>query len=425
MESTQWRILGKTEQMLVQLYSPLIMRIVSIIDDGLLKAKSLLLEMSISEYLTIGNQILQKNRYQRKRVQGGTAMYSLLFKDLLRKCTMPPLVLAFDDSQIGHNLNINASEAELNRIIKADNLLILDGLQRTYTMLSICNDPTIEEAAKNEYLAHTIRVEVYVGLKRTGILYRMLTLNSGQTPMSKRHQIEILYSRYKEVNLRNIKFICQVDDNKKQGLDMYDFDDIIEGFNSYINGDESPIDKFEIREIVQRLEKITNDDYQKDIFEDFVLTYNSFAHHINELSHSWSFYSENQQAPWRPYGKDMTQFFSKSQTMSAFGAAIGSLIQDGHLHSLEDVSKMFGRIELGADDVNGTFFYLMSILEEIRTKAPKIGVEQRYYLRLLFSSLFGPDAKGYCNISAAIQTSFEQYQELRWKQDTIEQLTLF
>lgn len=73
--------------------------------------------------------------------------------------------------------------------------------------------------------------------------------------MSKRHQIEILYSRYKEVNLRNIKFICQVDDNKKQGLDMYDFDDIIEGFNSYINGDESPIDKFEIREIVQRLEK--------------------------------------------------------------------------------------------------------------------------------------------------------------------------
>lgn len=142
------------------------MRIVSIIDDGLLKAKSLLLEMSISEYLTIGNQILQKNRYQRKRVQGGTAMYSLLFKDLLRKCTMPPLVLAFDDSQIGHNLNINASEAELNRIIKADNLLILDGLQRTYTMLSICNDPTIEEAAKNEYLAHTIRVEVYVGLKK-------------------------------------------------------------------------------------------------------------------------------------------------------------------------------------------------------------------------------------------------------------------
>lgn len=100
----------------------------------------------------------------------------------------------------------------------------------------------------------------------------MLTLNSGQTPMSKRHQIEILYSRYKEGNFKNIQFVCQVDNNKRHGLDMYDFDDIIEGFNSYINGDESPFDKFEIREIVQLLEKITNDDYQKEIFEDFVLT---------------------------------------------------------------------------------------------------------------------------------------------------------
>ena len=397
------------------------MRIVSIIDDGLLNAKSLLLEMTISDYLAIGSQILRKNRYQRRRVQGGTAMYSLLFKDLLHKCTMPPLVLAFDNNQTGHNLNLDTSEAELTDIIKADNLLILDGLQRTYTMLSICNDPAIDETKKNEYLAHVIRVEVYAGLTRTGILYRMLTLNSGQTPMSKRHQIEILYSRYKEVNLGNIQFVCQVDDNRKQGLDMYDFDDIIEGFNAYINGDESPIDKFEIREIVQRLEKITNDDYQKEIFEDFVLTYNSFAHRIDELSHSWAFHPENQQVAWRLYGKDIPQFFSKSQTMSAFGAAIGSLIQDEHLHSLEEVSNIFVCIEIGADDVNGTILHLMSILEEIRKKAPKIGVEQRYYLRLFFNSLFDSNEQGYCNISAAIQASFELYQEKRWKQDTIEQ----
>ena len=39
-------------------------------------------------------------------------MYSLLFKDLLHKCTMPPLVLAFDDNQTGLNLNKDTSEAE-------------------------------------------------------------------------------------------------------------------------------------------------------------------------------------------------------------------------------------------------------------------------------------------------------------------------
>ena len=72
-----------------------------------------------------------------------------------------------------------------------------------------------------------------------------------------------------------------------------------------------------------------------------------------------------------------------------------------------------------------TFFNLMSILEEIRKKAPKIGVEQRYYLRLFFNSLFDSNEQGYCNISAAIQASFELYQEKRWKQDTIEQPALF
>lgn len=36
-------------------------------------------------------------------------------------------------------------------------------------------------------------VEIYFKINRFGNLYRMLTLNTGQTPMSLRHQIEILY----------------------------------------------------------------------------------------------------------------------------------------------------------------------------------------------------------------------------------------
>lgn len=387
------------------------MKIVSDIEDGLLEARSLLLEMTISEYLNIGKDILSKNKYQRRRVQGGTAMYSLLFRDLLRKCTMPPLVLAFDDKNKGGNLNDKTPKEEVESIMSSENLLILDGLQRTYTMFSILEDSNVDEQKKEEYLAHIIRVEVYVGLTRTGILYRMLTLNSGQTPMSKRHQIEILYSRYKESDLGDIKFVCQADSDKKLGLDMYDFDDAIEGFNSFINGDESPIDKFEIREIVERMEKITNDDYQKEIFEDYIRTYNSFVHRIDRISNSWAFSDE---VTWRPFGRNISQIFCKSQPMSAFGAAIGTLIQNESIKSLHDIQEKYDSVIVG-NAINTTFYKLLSNLEEIRTRAPKIGVEQRFYLRLFFLKLFDPKGQENCNIFASVEKSFQQYKEERWK----------
>ena len=47
----------------------------------------------------------------------------------------------------------------------------------------------------------------------------------------------------------------------------WDFDNAIEGFSSFLDSDESPIDRFEILDVIQRLEKITEDDYKKDLFE--------------------------------------------------------------------------------------------------------------------------------------------------------------
>ena len=73
------------------------MKIVSKIYDGLLKAHSLLFEMSVSEYLAIGQHVLKNNKYQRRRVQNAPTMYGLLGHDLLHLCTMPPIVLSFKE----------------------------------------------------------------------------------------------------------------------------------------------------------------------------------------------------------------------------------------------------------------------------------------------------------------------------------------
>ena len=400
------------------------MKIVSKIYDGLLKAQSLLFEMSVSEYLTIGKHVLKNNKYQRRRVQNAPTMYGLLGHDLLHLCTMPPLVLSFKEGVVVQDMTVDTSEEELQSIMAPENLLILDGLQRTYTMLGVLDDITVSPEEKDAYLSHTIRVEVYAGLTNTGILYRMLTLNSGQTPMSKRHQIEILYSNYRNNNLDGIQFVCQTDAEKRQGLNSYDFDDAIEGFNSFINADESPSDKIEIREIVKRLEKITNDNYDKDVFEEFMRTYNIFVLRIDELTNSWTYQEQGGEKKRSIYGRDIPHFFCKSQTISAFGAAIGFLFESEKLRSLDEVKQAIAKLALGETAVN-CFDVLLVHLEEIRQRAPKIGVEQRYYLRLFFTELFSEDSETYLNVYSSADKSFTLYKDKKWKHDTIEQTKLF
>lgn len=245
----------------------------------------------------------------------------------------------------------------------------------------------------------------------------MLTLNCGQTPMSKRHEIEILYSDYDDGRLQDISLIRQISSSKKNGLGEYDFDDAIEGFNSFLNGDEAPIDRLKLLDIIERMEKITNDDYSKDIFVEFIRTYNSLVCHIDVITGSWAYDKERHVKVKSVYGKDIPHIFSKAQTISAFGAAIGSLMGSGKLTSLDQVKALEEYIAIGAnsDDV---FNKLLSNLNTIRQRAPKIGVEQRVYLRMFFTHIYDSSSIGYCDLMKSIQESFNQYSTEKWNTDT-------
>lgn len=185
------------------------MEILSIIQDGLLNANNVLLQMTIGEYLDIGLRILKNNQYQRKRVSRSSSIYSLLGNDLKRLCTIPTIVLALTDESKRDILQKGMKSEQLMAVFKSEDLIILDGLQRTYTLRDVRNELVqglILDIVPEVFLNHQLRVEVYSGLSKTGILYRMLTLNTGQTPMSRRHEIEILYSSYKEREIDSIRF---------------------------------------------------------------------------------------------------------------------------------------------------------------------------------------------------------------------------
>lgn len=401
------------------------MKVLSVIYDGLLDANNVLIEMTVKEYLDIGLKILNNNQYQRKRVSRSSSIYSMLGSDLKKLCTIPTIVLALTDNDDKDELMIGMSSQEIIEVLSTNKLIILDGLQRTYTIRDTVKaldmDLLVTMEKKETLKNHTLRIEVYCGLTKTGILYRMLTLNTGQTPMSRRHEIEILYSSYLDRDIEGITFNREAENDMAKGIDVYDFDNAIDGFYSFIESDESPMDRFDILDVIQRLEKVTKDDYKKDLFTHFIKLYNKFAHHVDIVTNHWELGVDKKELLKSVYAKDVASFFNKSQTMAAFGAAVGDILIDKTELGLANMLVVIDGVQF-EQDTNETMMDLLVVLQEIREGAQKIGVAQRKYLKKFFQVLLTEGGENYQCVEKSIKEAKKEYDydnSIRSRQQTL------
>tara|TARA_R110000751_G_scaffold133929_1_gene236340 strand:+ start:289 stop:1404 length:1116 start_codon:yes stop_codon:yes gene_type:complete len=367
----------------------------------------------MEEYLSIAEQILKSNAFQRRRVKSSSTVYSLLKEDLKTGCIIPPIVLALSKNTEGifdSKLIDNHPEKLKSLIIDHQkNLIILDGLQRTYTIRDLFNSlrSSKDETTLEKISKFPIRIEVYVGIDKLGILYRMLTLNSGQTPMSLRHQIEILYSDYLEDDLDGIKLLLEADDKTPQKEGEYKFKDIIEGFNSYIDRDYLTIDRNDILENIKTLEKLSKENQETDLFKEFLFTYNDLVSELNKKSNNWEC-GEELDLSGQPFGKNAQKIFTKSQVMTGLGSAIGKLVDFKSINEIKDIDKLLP--EITVDNTEDTFNNLIIKLDKIRTVAKKIGNDQRMFFHFLFRELFNKKGEAYLNFSKAIDEAYLTYQ---------------
>lgn len=218
------------------------MKIISRIKDERISAINILIEISIRKYLDLIEEVIDKNEFQRKRVRSSKTVYALLKEDLKKGCVMPPLVIALPEDLDTVSKEYNLSDNELVEYIEKNKklLLILDGLQRTLTIKDLLNEEKQNNHISDKVNNQKIRIELYVGINRLSILYRMLTLNTGQTPMSIRQQIEMLYLDYLDNNINGVSLIRDKDNISAKNIGEYDFNQIIEGFNAYLDRDPSP-----------------------------------------------------------------------------------------------------------------------------------------------------------------------------------------
>lgn len=346
--------------------------------DKRVNSNNYIFELTIREYFELSKNIIKQNEFQRKRVRSSKSIYSLLKDDLINGCLMPSIVLAFYDDNPG---KMDLAEEMQNH---SERLVILDGLQRTFTIHDLVKE--IENTERNIIIDTVkLRIEVYWGITRTNVLYRMLTLNTGHTQMSTRHQLEIVFSDLMDHKIADIKVVKEVD-NKRIAKGEYAFDDLIEGFTAYLEGEFLPMDRTDLLNIVKDLDtNIKKHKEEKDMFEKFIIVYDTFIKKINIFSDSWMFDSETNDIT-NPFGKDVFSIFVKSISISGFGAAICKLMKSQQINSFDEVIQITENMNKETLQEGLNLFILN--MEYIRNKASKIGNYQRYYTNQFFLCFF-------------------------------------
>ena len=382
------------------------MKLISKLHDGRINAANVLVEASVGEYLAIAKEILKNNEFQRRRVKASPTLYSLLKEDVLLGCVIPPIVLA-----LGGNGPANMETGrEVEFILeRSRDLLILDGLQRTASMIELES----ELLGKNDHRSltklreHLLRLEIYVGLDRLGILYRMLTLNTGQTPMSLRQQVEILFLDYARVPIGGITLVRESDDAAVDAMGKYSFKAVIDGFNSFLERNELPIDRYDLLESVKSLERLSKESGNENLFKEFTESYHSFVVKMNELTDSRVFSSEELEIKGQPFGIDARRIFSKEQALAGFGAAVAKLRDFGKIESFDDVRSSVANLGPHGSD---SLASLLKRLEAIRLSSKKIGNSQRLYFHFFFRELFNPDSDAYRRTDLAVDAAYQKYE---------------
>lgn len=386
------------------------MRVASNLYDSRISAKNLLVEMTISEYEALVTDVVTKNEFQRKRVRSSKTVYALLKEDLVKQCIIPPIVLA-----LTNNVEFEVEEGEefkekLDE--NKDHLVILDGLQRTYTIFDLLEElrTSKDESTLDTVLETKLRVELYVGLNRLGILYRMLTLNTGQTPMSLRQQIEMLYLDYLRRGIDGIELIREADGKVANKAYQYNFKDVIEGFNAYLDRDELPLDKANVLENISILEKLSKEDQKSELFEKYLKSLNYLIKNFDSLCGEVELDEEFYEANGTPFGKTAIQVFKKPQAISGYGAAIGKLIDFEVFKSIDEIWEVGESISF--DDPVEFLEEINKALLWLKSNSKKIGNAQRNYFTFFYRDLLNKDSDSFGLPVAASRSALKKYQSL-------------
>lgn len=215
---------------------------------------------ALENFLPLINRLDTQRKLQDKK------FYERLKQDLIDGCIMPPITLAF----ISQRKDDLSTPEEIQNFINSEirNGYILDGLQRLNTLLAASKDDGFDNS-------RIIYLNVIIADSQDKLLYRMITLNNGQKPMTPRHQIEILtVGTFNLERLTNITVQTEKEKAENPIRGSFDLADITKSYLAFltnsVNNENNKIIDEKMDEIIANRVLNSKISEQKNKFIDII-----------------------------------------------------------------------------------------------------------------------------------------------------------
>lgn len=354
-------------------------KILYLLSDNKVNADSAFGIMSVKKYLSLVEDaikndelLLQRGKETRKR-----EVYRRLKEDLKTGTIVPTISIA-----LHKNLIKNAKIGDTIEL-KKDDIYILDGLQRTYALIQAKDELVNKKKILDNLLNTFLRIEVWINASLNSLLYKMVVLNSGQTPMSLRHQIEILNKpfliEFKKNAPTEVEIFTWKDKSKRRTKSLqYLLSDLVELFLSFVDGTPF-VEKNNL--IVNEIQKIHYlDEYSglKDKYGDNEKVFKEFVFLITQLDinicKKYSAASDYENG----------NYLMKSKTfLSGLLAAFGSVLISSEGKYNKKKSELFNLIKSQKNDP--LYLEILSkIMTDLKSKSRRWGDTERTHFHNAF-----------------------------------------
>jgi len=367
------------------------------INDERSDCYSVILKVQINEYLKFIERLYKHNgggiEGQREVLKTGTAVRirKRMVADLKKGAVLPPIVLGVvipeKDFDTLEELDPDSFYNLLDS--KLESISIIDGMQRTAALF--------EASAETDLSNREMRIEFWIARNTNSLIYRMLILNTGQTPWNLRRQIEVVFrTMIREIknNVPEIELL-EVNDQRRRTLSgQFQADDIIEMFLAFGSRKE----KIDVKE--RLADEFTKLDFI-EVTDDSQVTYMFYdvLNILTQFDKVFGKYPGEKQNDERRFHKGRDLFNSQPARVG-FSAAVGVHIfgRPGTRHSDEEQLekweevKQYSEILLNSlKEMNknaiGEFLDFDTLNQAINRKSGKVGDFEREFFLAAFKVL--------------------------------------
>ena len=242
-------------------------------------------------------------------------------------------------------------------------------MQRTYIINDLLNEGFVFKVEQK------ILLEIWFEKEINHLIYRLIVLNSGQKPMSMRHQVELLFMTLKN-NLMNdidgLELYLEKDGQIRSKAKKFAFDRIVNAYYSFLtkspetDRDNLVVKKLSEDDILSSTETELNENYSS--FKKYLIKYCELDSEIYRV------YQNNEEY------SNYKNWFSEENTMKAFFAAVSKFKIDEKRESRMDnaLEKLLKTLQSSDPNIDVLCFEQYSNIKSgIDSKKSNVGVALR------------------------------------------------